>query len=291
MLVVHLALHPVEAVSAFDRQDAGLLGLPGDVAGMFGVERQYNVGYRGALQPLERAADGAFEGHIAIGFLIAHADQQHALGGDTGETVQQQGAADLAGDVAGGGGVRDGALGGGIQVPGVRGQFLGVVYADDDAIGFEFREVAAFYAKFHEVSPCALRIASSTRYRRTSIWRKPKLSLFRGYGVKANRRHAGSRFHFQFPSRLLRVKFSRALFATEPVPRICRHRLVGADRIDDDFSDFPVGSSSWPGGGRFAGTGSGDRPAGLRALVLFAGGAFAFPVYRRAADAIAQLPR
>jgi hypothetical protein len=33
--------------------------------------------------------------------LGAQADQQHALGGDAGEAAQQQGAAGLAGDVAG----------------------------------------------------------------------------------------------------------------------------------------------------------------------------------------------
>ena len=86
-----LALQAVETVGVLTQRDHGRVHRPGSVASLDLAKRQgqYRVGCTAHRQRIGSGLDGALVFLVAQ-FVLAQADQQHALGGHTGYLAQQQ---------------------------------------------------------------------------------------------------------------------------------------------------------------------------------------------------------
>ncbi|MNQ77166.1 hypothetical protein D3C85_920250 [compost metagenome] len=150
-----LALEAIELVGAIGQ---GLDHQAGLSIGIAAFDRQFAQGQGGvaAAKVLQRAAHGADHfAELAVRelALLAAAHQQHALGLEVGEAVQEQGLADLAGQVAtleqGG----DGAAGGGVDGLGGFAEFAPFADRDDQGGGFQGFQTGAFDEEFHDMCP------------------------------------------------------------------------------------------------------------------------------------------
>ncbi len=117
------------------------------------VQGQHGVA---ATQALEHAGDAGHQlapGAVAEGFVLAAADQQHALGLQARQAVQQQGLARLAGQVAALEQRADGAFGGLVDGLGGGAELAAFTHRHDQGCGLDGYSGYAFYNQFHVWGP------------------------------------------------------------------------------------------------------------------------------------------
>lgn len=117
------------------------------------VQGQHGIA---ATQALEHAGDAGHQfapGAVAEGFVLAAADQQHALGLQARQAVQQQGLARLAGQVATLEQRADGAFGGLVDGLGGGAELAAFTYGYDQGCGLDGYSGYAFYNQFHVWGP------------------------------------------------------------------------------------------------------------------------------------------
>ncbi|MCY1286473.1 hypothetical protein D9M70_354480 [compost metagenome] len=150
-----LALETIELVGAVGQ---GLHHQAGFPIGVAAFDRQLAQGQEGiaTAEVLQHAAHGGDRfAELAVRelALLAAAHQQHALGLEVGEAVQEQGLADLAGQVAtleqGG----NGAAGGVVDGLGGFAEFAPFADRDDQGGGFQGFQTGAFDEEFHDMCP------------------------------------------------------------------------------------------------------------------------------------------
>ena len=150
-----LALELVEQIAAIGQglhQQAGLaVGIA--ALDLEFAECQHRVA---TAEVLQYAMGGCNQfAELAVGeFALAAAEQQHALGLEARQAVQQQGLALLAGDVAALEHGRDGAAAGIIQRLGGGAELAALAEGDDQGGGLQGFRAGAFDEEFHgELSP------------------------------------------------------------------------------------------------------------------------------------------
>ncbi|MNS46143.1 hypothetical protein D3C72_786280 [compost metagenome] len=147
-----LALEAIEHVFAVEQcfgQQAVLAIVGIAVADRDVVQGQYCVS---AVQALEHAGDAGDQfapGAVAQGFVLAAAYQQHALGLQAREVLQEQGLARLAGQVATLEHGTDGAFAGLVDGLGHGAELAVFTYREDQGGGFYGCSSYAFYNQFH----------------------------------------------------------------------------------------------------------------------------------------------
>ncbi|SVJ65650.1 Uncharacterised protein [Klebsiella pneumoniae] len=140
--------------------------------GIAAFHREIAEGQRGigAGQALEGRQHGG--GQLAVlavaqFALLAGADQQHALGLEIGQALQEQGLADLAGQVATLEHCADGAAGGVVDRLGAGAELAAFAYGEHQGGGFQGFRAYAFNKEFHGRGP---------QYRQSG-WRKGRHPL------------------------------------------------------------------------------------------------------------------
>ncbi|KAF1028934.1 MAG: hypothetical protein GAK37_02002 [Pseudomonas sp.] len=151
-----LALELVENVAAVHQGFGQQAGLAVAVATFDHdlVQCQGSVGAAQAFKGAQDGADDLAERTVAQFGVFAHADQQHALGLEVGQALQQQALADFAGQVAALEHGRDGAAAQFIQLPGGNAQLAAFADSDHEGGGFQRFGANAFYNQFHFRVPC-----------------------------------------------------------------------------------------------------------------------------------------
>ncbi|MCY1432726.1 hypothetical protein D9M71_487330 [compost metagenome] len=118
------------------------------------AKRQHGIGAAQILQAAEYRGNQFAVLAVRQFTFLSGSDQQDALRLQAGYALQQQGLADLAGQVAALEQRRDGAAAGSIHRLGGRAQLAAFADGDDQGGGFQGFRTYAFYKEFHgKVSP------------------------------------------------------------------------------------------------------------------------------------------
>ena len=113
------------------------------------VQGQHCIGAIQALEHAGHASDQFAPGAVAQGFVLAAAYQQHALGFQALQVLQQQGLAWLASQVAALEHSADGTLAGQVDSLGNSAELAVFTYRNDQGGGFYGCSSYAFYNQFH----------------------------------------------------------------------------------------------------------------------------------------------
>ncbi|MNP04764.1 hypothetical protein D3C76_966900 [compost metagenome] len=122
----------------------GIAAADGDI-----VQRQYRVAAVEALEHCQHAGNHFAPAAIAQFAVFAGADQQHALGLEVGQALQQQGLARLAGQVATLEHGTDGTAAGFVYGLGAGAEFAAFRDCEHQRGGFQGCSGYAFYNQFH----------------------------------------------------------------------------------------------------------------------------------------------